>query len=65
MFDRIKLKTFKAIEKLYLIHDFTAREICELYGVAFESRYNKLFYTVFGSKGKGHGGSRKGAGNNL
>jgi len=61
-FDRMKTRTFNAIKNLYSLHDFTAREICDLYDVPFQSQYNKLFYTIFGQKGKAHGGKRKGSG---
>lgn len=55
----LKEKIIESCRKMYLQFDMTAREICHVYGSEFKPSYNKLFYTLFGSKGKGHGGARK------
>jgi hypothetical protein len=58
---QIKKKTLIAIRRLYHELDLTARDICYIYGIDYYPGINKLFYKVFGPKGKGHGGSRRGA----
>lgn len=52
-------KIIESCRKMYQQFDMTAREICHVYDCEFKPEYNKLFYTLFGAKGKGHGGSRR------
>jgi hypothetical protein len=62
LFFRLKQQTMQAIKNLYLVHDMTAREICDLYGCECTPEIQRVFFTLFGAKGKGHGGSRRGSG---
>ncbi len=55
----LKKKTMQAIHRLYHDLDLTVRDICHLYGFEYKSEYQKLFYKIFGPKGKSHGGSRR------
>jgi|DEB0MinimDraft_6_1074348.scaffolds.fasta_scaffold57600_1 hypothetical protein len=55
----IKQKTIAAIKRLYHDADFTVRDICTVYGIEYKPEYQKLFFKLFGSKGKGHGGARR------
>lgn len=52
-------KTLKAIERLYRHFDFTVRDICFAYEIEYKPEYQKLFFKLFGAKGKGHGGARR------
>lgn len=56
----LKRKTLSAIHRLYHDLDLTVRDICYLYDFEYHPGYQKLFYQVFGPKGKRHGGRRRG-----
>ena len=56
-------KKIELLKKMYVFDDMTVREICDSFDVNYEPKIQKLFYKVFGAKGKGHGGSRKNSGN--
>ena len=55
----LKAKIIESCRRMYQQFDMTAREICHIYGAEFKPSYNKLFYSLFGPKGKGHGGARR------
>jgi|GEM_PF-3537727 uncharacterized protein YeeX (DUF496 family) len=56
-------KKIALLKNMYIFQDMTVREICTHFEVDYEPRIQKLFYKVFGAKGKGHGGQRKNSGN--
>lgn len=58
-YDDTKIETLR---HLYIEEDMSVKEICNHYGVEYTSYLQKLFFIVFGAKGKGWGGARKNAG---
>jgi hypothetical protein len=53
----------KAIRKLYIDNDLTAKEIANMYKSEYSDYWNKELYRQLGTKNKGHGGKRTGSGN--
>jgi len=49
--------------ELYMKKDLTARKVAENQNIAYNNNFQKALLRVFGTKGKGLGGSRQGSGN--
>lgn len=47
------------LRHMYIDEDMTARQICENFGAPYTPEIQKLFFVVFGAKGKGWGGARR------
>lgn len=56
-------KNKRVIRPLYFDKDLTAKKIAENQNVSYDANFQKALFKVMGPKGKGHGGSRPGAGN--
>lgn len=58
----IVLQRFALVRRWYVTNDETAAQIAERLNVEHNQNLASILFRLFGPKGKGHGGSRKGAG---
>lgn len=57
------IKHHHEAKDLYIVRDYTAKQLAEHFQIMFTQNFPKVCFKVFGRKGKGWGGARYGAGN--